>query len=79
MKTREYSIRARGINDLNNRPDIWEQLRSLTVAIEEKMLAKRRSPYMGIAFLPITLMSPVFDVVNGGQKTLTTLHELWSS
>jgi len=47
MKTREYSIRARGINDLNDRPDIWEQLRSLTVAIEKKMLAKRRSPYMG--------------------------------
>ena len=51
MKTREYSIRARGINDLNDRPDIWEQLRSLTVAIEKKMLAKRRSPYMGNSFL----------------------------
>ena len=30
---------------------LTEQLRSLTVAIEVKMLAKRRSPYMGNSFL----------------------------
>jgi hypothetical protein len=46
MKTRGYSIRARGNKSLINRPDIWEQLRSLTAAIEKKMLAKKRSPYM---------------------------------
>jgi hypothetical protein len=45
-ETRGYSIRARGNKSLNNRPDIWEQLRSLTAAIGKKRLAKKRSPYM---------------------------------
>jgi hypothetical protein len=30
---------------------------------------------VGNAFLPTTLMSPVFDVVNGGQKNLPTLPD----
>ena len=38
------SIRARGNKDLNERP---QQLRLLIVAIEEKKLAKKRSPHMG--------------------------------
>jgi hypothetical protein len=36
MKTRGYSIGARGIANLIDRPDIWEQLRSPTAAIEAK-------------------------------------------
>jgi hypothetical protein len=47
MKTRGYSIRARGDESLINRPDIWEQLRSPTTRPStRKMLANRRSPYM---------------------------------
>ena len=40
MKTRGYSIRARGDQSLTNRPDIWEQLRSPTAAMEEKNARK---------------------------------------
>jgi hypothetical protein len=47
MKKRGYSIRARSNKSLINRPDIWEQLRSLTAVIEKKRLAKKRSPYIG--------------------------------
>jgi hypothetical protein len=47
MKTRGYSIRARGDQGLTNRPDIWEQLRSPTQPPStRKVLANRRSPYM---------------------------------
>ena len=50
MKTRGYSIRARGDQGLTNRPDIWEHLRSPTAAIEEKnALQTGGSPYMGIS------------------------------
>jgi hypothetical protein len=45
-KTRGYSIRAKGNQSLINRPNIWEQLRSLTDVIVKKKLANRRSPYM---------------------------------
>jgi hypothetical protein len=48
MKTRGYSIRARGNENLNNRPDIWMQLHLLIAAIEKKKLAKKRSPYMDV-------------------------------
>jgi hypothetical protein len=46
MKACGYSIKARGSKDLINRPNIWEQLRSLAFKIVKKIFAKRRSPYM---------------------------------
>ena len=47
MKTRGYSIRARGIERLIDRPDIWEQLCSPTTPLEAtRCLQSGRSPYM---------------------------------
>jgi hypothetical protein len=47
MKTRGNPSGPEVVKNLNIRPDIWMQLRLLIVVIEEKKLAKKRSPYMG--------------------------------
>jgi hypothetical protein len=53
--------------------DIGSLLRQTALQVTD--FGQPPSKKQGNAFLPTTLMSPVFDVVNGGQKNLPYLPD----
>jgi hypothetical protein len=68
MKTRGNPSGPEVVKNLNIRPDIWMQLRLLIVVIEEKKLAKKRSPYMSCLFSQPNTLNPIQQTAPGETR-----------